>query len=389
MKDNTFKTFTISVISLTVSYITFVVSVNLDIFNQTLDKLLKIEPHITINKENDVFYRTKKIISENYNDLILEDATDNRYTRIIHYKDTLKKINNIDEIKSSTLNIKSPALLLFDGYKRYLYVNLVIPNPNLNISKYMKLGRFIEQEDNNIIIGANLARQIKAKFNDRLKIISPVGTTGTYKLTGMFETGFRKIDRHYAYIPYKEGLKIIDSTDAAGGIDIDLYNYNKANKVALKIKNITGHRVTSWIDKFKDIYNASFGFNFLKWFIYLLTLPLLFLNFKLFGFNIKFKLGKFLKHPLNTIRNIRLKKVQNNNNISNKVTMITALAIGIIGALILIALYNFFVTSYVAELFGYNQTMYGISFLNLLVALLYLGACQHFAKQKPPGTEGF
>jgi lipoprotein-releasing system permease protein len=123
-----------------------------------------------------------------------------------------------------------------------------------------------------IAIGAGLARTLKAKLGDRLRMVAPIisstdGTlstrTGDFIVSAIFDSGLSFLDTQMVFMDLTHAQSFFGRPGKADGIDIHLANLDQTIAVTAALRAIYGrpYVIRNWID-----YNeaASAGFQMLK-----------------------------------------------------------------------------------------------------------------------------
>lgn len=103
----------------------------------------------------------------------------------------------------------------------------------------------------NIILGKNLASDLRVGVDDRVKLISPAGPltpmgiipkVKTCRISGIFETGMFEYDSTLAYMSLAEVQNFLAIDDVAHGIEVavDRKDLNRADQIAVKITEKLG-----------------------------------------------------------------------------------------------------------------------------------------------------
>lgn len=107
---------------------------------------------------------------------------------------------------------------------------------SLELSKCLISGKFISSGRKELVIGKGLAKKLGVRANDKLLLVTTDINYSTYALTfkisGVFETGFSFFDKHIIFIPLKYARELLDCGDSSHEILIFLKDRNNAEKVA-------------------------------------------------------------------------------------------------------------------------------------------------------------
>jgi lipoprotein-releasing system permease protein len=125
-----------------------------------------------------------------------------------------------------------------------------------------------------ILLGQELAKKLKLKVGDRVRVISPkadldpgawtqkgnVPTTAEFRLAGLFYTGFDEYDRRLAYVSLKDAQDDFETQhDTVTGVELKLDDIDKSESVTKSLyKNLGGppYRVIDWQELNHNLFAA-------------------------------------------------------------------------------------------------------------------------------------
>lgn len=121
----------------------------------------------------------------------------------------------------------------------------------------------------NIILGKNLANDLRVRVDDKVKLISPSGPLTpmgvipkikTCRISGIFETGMYEYDAGLTYMSIAEVQRFLGTEDIAHGIEVavDKAELNNADKIAVRIteKLGMGFIAKDWMKMNHNLYAA-------------------------------------------------------------------------------------------------------------------------------------
>ncbi len=121
----------------------------------------------------------------------------------------------------------------------------------------------------NIILGKNLASDLRVRVDDKVKLISPSGPLTpmgvipkikTCRISGIFETGMYEYDAGLAYMSIAEVQRFLGTEDIVHGIEVavDKAELNNADKIAVRIteKIGMGFIAKDWMKMNHNLYAA-------------------------------------------------------------------------------------------------------------------------------------
>ena len=121
----------------------------------------------------------------------------------------------------------------------------------------------------NIIIGKNLANDLRVRVDDRVKLISPSGPltpmgiipkVKTCRISGIFETGMYEYDSTHTYMSIAEAQSFLGIEDIVHGIEVAVKKseLNNADQIAARItqKLGPGFIAKDWMKMNHNLYAA-------------------------------------------------------------------------------------------------------------------------------------
>ena len=118
-----------------------------------------------------------------------------------------------------------------------------------------------------IILGARLAEDIGMLQNSIVTVISPQGeltpfgprpSIRSFRVVGIFESGFYDIDDQWAYTSLAAAQQALSLQDVVNQIEVKLDDLNRAPEVARTIEKIAGpkYATLTWMERNRQLLNA-------------------------------------------------------------------------------------------------------------------------------------
>ena len=227
-------------IMLGVAILIIVMSVMNGFKTDLTNKILGLNPHIVVEPNNFIInndYVTK--IKENFKEVSISKTYSGEGIIIINdkAKGIIFKGVNIQEKK----------------IKEFFENNIV----SGDINKFKK---------NNIFIGTELAFNLDLKEGDNINLMSsafvatPLGSLPkqeTFKIAGIFNTGFVEFDQNIIFLNIEDALSIFDKDTKDQNLEIYLKNPLEANMYKKKIEKINqNYFIYTWADLNKSFFSA-------------------------------------------------------------------------------------------------------------------------------------
>jgi lipoprotein-releasing system permease protein len=226
-----------------------------------LKRLVDNSPHITISDEyrNPKKQPAEKIFPDAVVDINnVKPLTENRGIR--GYEKILNTLASQRDIKASPVLV-GQGIVSYAGQERGITLNGMIPEEIDRVSTirdYMVEGsieRLFGNQDG-IIIGASMARDLAVELNDIITIIAPTGDVKAFKIVGIFKTGRSGYDRSHSYINLKRAQTILGQPNRVNTILIKLDEPQQALTLSRAIEASIGYKAESWQEQSADLMNT-------------------------------------------------------------------------------------------------------------------------------------
>jgi lipoprotein-releasing system permease protein len=123
-----------------------------------------------------------------------------------------------------------------------------------------------------ILVGKELAKKLKLKIGERLRVVSPkldvdalkAGNSDgpmarEFRVAGIFYSGFDEYDRRLAYVNLPEAQSFYDTPDVVNGVEMKLDSVDAADEVAHDLLRVLGgppYRVIDWEELNHNLFTA-------------------------------------------------------------------------------------------------------------------------------------
>jgi len=259
-------------ISIGVSLIIWIPSINLSFFGDLIDKSVSSAPNITITKELDTFERNEPGFERYFRDrkLLLKDQVQTRKRNIKSYKEIINQIDHLEQIEAMAPYVSEQGFIIRGAEERGTQIRGIIPELEtevVDIENDIIRGQIRNLGINDIVIGITLADKLNVDLGDRITVAGPRESTKNLKVVGIFSTGLRAQDEFQVYVSLKSGQQIFNLGNDVNGIGIKIKDIYEANNVAEEIKKITGLDVDSWMEENKQVLDQISRFRLIITFI--------------------------------------------------------------------------------------------------------------------------
>ncbi|MBS7786854.1 ABC transporter permease [Flavobacterium sp. CYK-55] len=196
-----------------------------------------------------------------------------------------------------------------------------------NIKSFMVEGNFdqLKSNPNSIVIGSGIAQKMNLTINDNLNLTSSRGVNKTFKIVGIFKTNNSNTDKTKSYININSAQQLLqEGSSYITDINVNVIDPEKAEEIALKIKNLTRYEAEGWKQSNETLMAAN---KMRKIIITFVSLTILLVA----GFGIYNILNMTVSQKINDIAILKAMGFKGIDVISIFVTQ--AVSIGVIGVL--------------------------------------------------------
>ncbi len=136
------------------------------------------------------------------------------------------------------------------------------------VKSSLKYGKYILKDDNDIIIGLNLATKLQSLIGDTITITSfnnvyksvlmySMPVTRKYVVRGIFESNNNDYDFNYVFTSLRSAQNLLAAKGKILGYEVRLKNMEESNRLRDEFKSVLGkdYSVQSWFDLHKDLYS--------------------------------------------------------------------------------------------------------------------------------------
>ena len=183
-------------------------------------------------------------------------------------KEFRKKIENRYKNFTFTETFSGEGIVLSEDKAKGIFIKGV---EQINLKKIISeeiivKGSYKNFKEGTVFIGGELAYNNNLKIGDKINLMSssfissPIGMVPiqeTFKVSGIFNSGFYEFDQNLVLIPISDSLSIFNKDQEDLNIELYIENPLQADKFKKEIQNIdTNLFVYSWNDLNKSFFNA-------------------------------------------------------------------------------------------------------------------------------------
>jgi lipoprotein-releasing system permease protein len=206
--------------------------------------------HIRVYKDDEISKVLPKNNPENF--IVINPKVIPNNNTIINPKLILETILKQNEVAVAAPQVSS-SVFYNNGKSQIsgLAVGIKPDEANLmyNIKSFMVEGNFdlLKSNPNGIMIGSGIAEKMNVTIGDNINLTSSKGINRTFNITGIFKTNNSVIDKTKSYINLAASQQLLkEGNSYITEIHVNLYNPEKAEKVAAQLTQITGYKAEGW-----------------------------------------------------------------------------------------------------------------------------------------------
>ncbi len=189
---------------------------------------------------------------------------------ISHYDSLLNVIKRYPNVTAASPFIYTKVILNNGNYTDGIVLrgfDITHGKSVSDVTKHIIDGKF-KLGDKRIVVGSELADNMRIHVGDKIKIFSPYTTTMTplgmipqtevFTVSGIFDVGVYEYNSGLAYISVKDAQKLMDLGNRVTGIEMKIKNIYNARKFGAKLEKDLGYpyRTNNWMDLNSSLFSA-------------------------------------------------------------------------------------------------------------------------------------
>jgi lipoprotein-releasing system permease protein len=194
---------------------------------------------------------------------------------IENYDEVAKKVEEVEGVVSAAPFIISQVMLSTDTNVSGVVVKGIDPTREGKVTEllvYLTTGRLQDlqkTQDNltGIILGVELAKHLGVSVNDKLQMISPLGTMTPmgmmpkmkrFRVAGIFRSGHFEFDNTLAFVSIESAQKFFNLDSRVTGIEIKTSNIYKVKEIGREIRQKVGFPfwTRDWMEMNRNLFSA-------------------------------------------------------------------------------------------------------------------------------------
>src|SRR5690606_20175859 len=114
----------------------------------------------------------------------------------------------------------------------------------------------LEIGSGNAVIGRKLAEDLGLRLGGKLRLEAGDGRDAVVNVAGIFELGVRELDARYVYVDLKQAQSLLALPGGVTVIDVTVQDLFAADRVAARVRGLTGLQAESWMESNAQLMNA-------------------------------------------------------------------------------------------------------------------------------------
>ena len=243
-------------IAVGVAVIVFITALITGLQANIVDRTLGTQAHIKLSAPDEI----NRILPSSYGrvQLVLESKRAQRLRSINNWLQLRDVLDMLPQVEAVSPIISGPAFarrgealesvaligIDSDRYQR------ILPIQDDIIAGVFRVGA------GNTVIGKQLATDLGVSVGDKLRLQTGRGGDSVLNVAGIFELGVRELDSRYVYLDMSQAQSLLNLPGAATVIDMTVTDIFRADRIASRIRRLTGQKVESWMETNAQLLNA-------------------------------------------------------------------------------------------------------------------------------------
>lgn len=258
-------------IAVGVSVIVFVVALISGLQANVIARTLGTQAHVRVEAPEEV--NRVAPAAAGTAQLLLEDRRAQALRPIVNWQQVRDALDHLPGVTAVSPVVSGPAFgrrgaavesvaLIGMDLPRYLRV---IP-----LDQNMVEGR-LDVGSGNALVGRQLARDLGLRTGGKLRLDAGDGRVTIVNVAGIFELGVRELDARYVYLDLKQAQSLLALPGGVTVIDVTVAELFEAERIAARIRGLTGLKAESWMETNAQLMNAltsqSMSTNMISFFV--------------------------------------------------------------------------------------------------------------------------
>jgi lipoprotein-releasing system permease protein len=244
-------------IAVGVSVIVFISALIAGLQDNIVERTLGTQAHIRVEAPEERNWQPPPVAGETR--LVLEDPRPQRLRSIDNWPAVLDLLDLQPGIAAVSPLVTGPAIAR-RGDAFFSVALLGIDPPRytriIPIDESLTAGR-LRVGAGETVIGGQLAHDLGVRVGDKLRLGGGGDSPETVlNVAGIFELGVRELDSRYVYVDLKQAQSLLNLPGGATQIDLKVDDIFTADRVAARVRALTGLDAESWLESNAQLVNA-------------------------------------------------------------------------------------------------------------------------------------
>ncbi len=257
MRENRTQTTLILVgIAVGVAVIVFITALITGLQANIIDRTLGTQAHIKVQPPDEI--NRISPAPPGVTRLVLETRRAQRLRSINNWQQAALTLESLPEVTAVSPVVSGPAFALRgNAIESVALVGIdppryqrIIPIAQDIVAGQLRVGA------GDAVIGNLLAQDLGVRVGDKLLLRAGEGREAQLNVAGIFELGVRELDQRYVYLDLKQTQSLLDLPGGVTVIDLTVRDIFAADRVAARIRQLTGLEAESWMQSNAQLMNA-------------------------------------------------------------------------------------------------------------------------------------
>ncbi len=243
-------------IAVGVAVIVFITALVTGLQQNIIDRTLGTQAHIRIERATEANQILP--VAPGTLQLLREDKRPQRLRSINNWQQILEVLDSLPEVVAVSPVVSGPAFARRnEAFETIALIGIDLPRYEkiIPITEDIVSGEFrIGAGDG--VIGVLLAENLGVRVGDKIRLDTGDERTAVINVTGIFELGVRDLDSRYVYLDLKQGQALTGLAGGATEIDVKVHDIFAADRIAERIRRLTGLKAESWMETNRELMNA-------------------------------------------------------------------------------------------------------------------------------------
>lgn len=194
---------------------------------------------------------------------VRRSGQDVRQSKIENWQPLVERIRKSDD-RITAVSAVAEGQTIVSGASKRQGVRVVgavpqIHNLVVDIQNKLVEGKFFEINSGELAMGKRMANDFGLVLGDRVSLLAQDGDPVSYRVAGIFQTGFEGVDRRSVFVVLRDAQSLFGLGSAITSLDVKLKEVFAADDVAAGLRLQTPYKIESWMTENKQLLGALEG----------------------------------------------------------------------------------------------------------------------------------